>query len=131
MRDMASMIRDGLTAIANRDDLTVRARFDEVTRAVKSLLEIAPNLSNGKNSKSNKLKSLTSSLTGSGHQRNLLRRADCKQQATATVLKIATQFIEDDSLIPSEIDYIVTESRLQALATLNTLRALVQAEQTR
>lgn len=126
VREMASMIRDGLTAIANRDDLTVRAKFDEVTRTVKSLLEIAPNLSNGKNSKSNTLKSLTSSLTAQD-----TKEIFCAVQllATATVLKIATQFIEDDSLIPSEIDYIVTESRLQALATLNTVRALVQAEQ--
>ena len=93
---------------------------------MKSLLEIAPNLSNGKNSKSNKLKSLTSSLTAQD-----TKEIFCAVQllATSNVLKIATRFIEDDSLIPSEIDYIVTESRLQALAALNTVRALVQAEQ--
>lgn len=126
VRDMADMINDGLTAIANRDDLTVRAKFDEVTRTAKSLLEIAPNLSNGKNSKSNNLKSLTSSLTTQD-----TKEMFCAIQllTTVNVLKIATQFIEDDTLIPSEIDYIVTESRLQALAALNTLRALVAAEQ--
>lgn len=126
LKDIADMINQGLNETANRDDLTVRAKFGEVTRTVKSLLEIAPNLSNGKNSKSNKLKSLTSSLTAQD-----TKEIFCAVQllATATVLKIATQFIEDDSLIPSEIDYIVTESRLQALATLNTVRALVQAEQ--
>ena len=70
---------------------------------MKSLLEIAPNLSNGKNSKSNTLKSLTSSLTAQD-----TKEIFCAVQllATATVLKIATQFIEDDSLIPSEIDYM-------------------------
>lgn len=126
VREIAEMIDSGLSNMAKREDLTARAKFDKVQRTVKSLLEIAPSLVNGKNQRQTQAKSLASTLTVDD-----TKEIFCALQlmTTAAVFKIATQFVEDDELTPAEIDYITTQARLQALAALNSLRALMRAEQ--
>lgn len=45
---------------------------------------------------------------------------------TAALMKIATDFIEDETMLPGDIEYIATKVRLQILKNLNTVRAFAQ-----
>ncbi|HDR1430107.1 TPA: phage morphogenesis protein, partial [Pasteurella multocida] len=115
-----------LTQIAARQDLTQRAKFDEVLRTIDQIDEIPTILVTGKNASANRkanLKSLTSALSERDTREiNAAMQLAC----TAALMKIATDFIEDDTMLPSDIEYIATKVRLQILKNLNTVRAFAQ-----
>ncbi len=125
-KDIFIMIDVGLTQIAQRQDLTQRAKFDEVLRTINQIDEIPTILVTGKNASAKRkanLKSLTSALSERDTREiNVAMQLAC----TAALMKIATDFIEDETLLPGDIEYIATKVRLQILKNLNTVRAFAQ-----
>ncbi|ACA32341.1 DNA circularization protein [Histophilus somni] len=123
------IIEQGLTQVAQRSDLTTKAKFDETIRTVKQIQAIPQNLLSGKNmnlSQQQGIKSLTMSLsTESIEPVHLLMQLTC----TATLIHLATGFIEDETLLPQEIDYITTLIRTHIVSTLQLLRHQAQKEQ--
>lgn len=129
VRDLATIIDSGLRQVAARQDLTTRAKFDEVIRTLRQLKAIPANLVSGKNIKSAKeqatLKSLTTSIAKADTDLvNLMMQL----VATATLLSIATELMEDETLLPQDIDYITTQVRSQIVENLVLLRAQTEKE---
>lgn len=129
VKQLLEMVELGLNGVASRQDLTTKAKFDEVVRSVKQVTDIPTDLVTGKNIKSAqevRLKSLTSSLTLADVEVvHLLMQLGC----SFAIVKIATDLIADDELLPHEVDYIATKVRLQILQNLQLLRSLTQKEQ--
>ncbi|MFZ7186935.1 phage tail tape measure protein [Avibacterium avium] len=129
VKQLLEMVELGLNGVASRQDLTTKAKFDEVVRSVRQVTDIPADLVTGKNIKSAqevRLKSLTSSLTLADVEVvHLLMQLGC----SFVMVKIATDLIADDEILPHEVDYIATKVRLQILQNLQLLRTLTQKEQ--
>lgn len=129
MRDLITMIDSGLRQVAARKDLTTRAKFDEVIRTIRQISAIPRDLVTGKGIKSAKeqaaLKSLTTSFSKSDTESVHLMM---QLAASSALLRIATELVEDDALLPQDIDYITTKVRSQIVATLQLLRAQTDKE---
>lgn len=129
VRDLVMMIDAGLRQIAARQDLTTRAKFDEVIRVSRQIKTIPADLVSGKNIKSAKeqaaLKSLTSAFSKSDTESvNLMMQL----AVSVALLRIATELVEDDELLPQDIDYITTKVRSQIVDNLHLLRTQTNKE---
>lgn len=129
VRDLITMIDIGLRQVATRKDLTTRAKFDEVIRTIRQIYSIPKDLVSGKGIKSAKeqaaLKSLTTSFSRSDTESVHLMM---QLAASSALLRIATELVEDDALLPQDIDYITTKVRSQIVETLQLLRAQTDKE---
>lgn len=129
VRDLVTMIDSGLRQIAARKDLTLRAKFDEVLRTIRQIKHIPADLVSGKNIKSAKeqaaLKSLTTSFSKDGTESVHLMM---QLASSVALLRIATELVEDDDLLPQDIDYITTQVRSQIMDNLQLLRKQVDDE---
>lgn len=129
VKQLLQMVELGLNGVASRQDLTTKAKFDEVVRSVRQLTDIPTDLVTGKNIKSTqevRLKSLTSSLTPADVEVvHLLMQLGC----SFAMVKMATEFIADDELLPHDVDYIAIKVRWQILQNLQLLRTLTKKEQ--
>lgn len=129
-RHLAAMLETGLSQIINRRDLTTRAKFDEMLRTLKQIKQIPSDLVTGKNIKSASqqavMKSLPSTLTNTDmHAVSLFMRL----VSAGVLLKSATELIEDDALLPQDVDYITTKVRSEILENLALLRQQIAVEQ--
>lgn len=125
--DLFVMVDTGLLQVVKRADLTPRARFEEVLRAILLVENIPSSLVFG-HSPSMRLDNLTS-LTRTLSPKDV-KEVHCVLQlaCTASLIKITTDFIENIDLLPNDIEYFATKVRLQILKTLNTVRALFKEE---
>lgn len=127
-KDILTMVELGLTQIAERAELTPRAKFEEVLRSIKTVEGIPAMLVSGAT-----LQSLKPSRVAT--RTNALSAQDVKEvrcvlqlACSASLVKIATDFMQDDTLLPSDIEYVATKVRLQILKTLNSVRTLAKEE---
>ncbi|BFU64706.1 DNA circularization protein [Rodentibacter abscessus] len=124
VRDLIRMIDLGLRQTAARKDLTTRAKFDEVLRTVRQIKAIPVDLVSGKNIKSAKeqaaLKSLTTSFSKADTESVHLMM---QLAVSMTLLRIGTELIEEDDLLPQDIDDITVKVRSQIVENLQLLRA--------
>ncbi|THA10504.1 DNA circularization protein [Rodentibacter pneumotropicus] len=129
VRDLVTMIDSGLRQIAARKDLTTRAKFDEVLRTIIRIKTMPADLVSGKNIKSAKeqatLKSLTTSFSKADTESVHLMM---QLAASVALLRIATELVEDDALLPQDIDYITTKVRSQIVDNLQLLREQTDKE---
>ncbi|PJG83764.1 DNA circularization protein [Caviibacterium pharyngocola] len=111
---------------------SIKSRFDELLRQCNQILSIGESLIKGKvNSQPTPEQSFNRNQ--SGNQRVKFGKTDIREINTALTLlcaanlsRIAAEWIEQygEQLIPSEIEYLNRQVRLQWLNALNQLRAL-------
>ena len=99
-------------------------------RTLKQIKQIPSDLVTGKNIKSASqqavMKSLPSTLTNTDmHAVSLFMRL----VSAGVLLKSATELIEDDALLPQDVDYITTKVRSEILENLALLRQQIAEEQ--
>ncbi|OOF46946.1 phage morphogenesis protein [Rodentibacter trehalosifermentans] len=129
VRDLVLMIDSGLHQIATRQELTTKAKFDEVIRTIRQIKTIPVDLVSGKNIKSAKEQATLKSLTTSFSKADTESVHLVMQLAVSSVLlRIATELMEDDELLPQDIDYITTKVRSQIVENLQLLRAQTDKE---
>ncbi|OOF45609.1 DNA circularization protein [Rodentibacter trehalosifermentans] len=129
VRDLVMMIDSGLHQIATRQDLTTKAKFDEVMRTIRQIKTIPADLVSGKNIKSAKEQAVLKSLTTSFSKTDTESVHLVMQLAVSSVLlRIATELVEDDELLPQDIDYITTKVRSQIVENLHLLRTQTNKE---
>ena len=99
-------------------------------RTLKQIKQIPSDLVTGKNIKSASqqavIKSLPSTLTNTDmHAVSLFMQL----VSAGVLLKSATELIEDDALLPQDVDYITTKVRSEILENLALLRQQIAEEQ--
>lgn len=130
VRDLITMIDLGLRQTAARKDLTTRAKFDEVLRTIRQIKAIPGDLASGKNIKSAKEQAALKSLTASFSKADTESVHLMMQLAVSmTLLRIGTELIEEDDLLPQDIDDITMKVRSQIVENLQLLREQIDKEQ--
>ncbi|NBI12617.1 phage morphogenesis protein [[Haemophilus] felis] len=127
-KDILTMVELGLTQIAERVELTPRAKFEEVLRSIKTVEGIPAMLVSGatvQSLKPSRVATRTNTLSAQD-----VKEVRCVLQlaCSASLVKIATDFMQDSTLLPSDIEYAATKVRLQILKTLNSVRTLAKEE---